>query len=131
MWMMRRQNIGLWLYAKTLVQIGGGKVGNIIKRIAKNDPDLTGTVELGGERVTNSHMRMLAAALKNNTVVSGLSLHSNPGISSPGVIALAETMKMNTRIRTLDLDYNRQIGENGGNALLDMLRADRTVPSTS
>ena len=76
-WAMRRQGLGVRAYAKMLVQIGGGKVGNIIKRIARDDPGFAGRVDLSHSGVTDAHARMLAAALKTNTRVTQLILGGN------------------------------------------------------
>ena len=125
-WAMRRQGLGVRAYGKLLVQIGGGKAGNLIKRVAANDGTLAGKVDLGSTGMTDAHARMLAKALEGNTVVTALNLWDN-SIGDAGVAALAAALKTNTRVTRLDLRYNQAITDAGGRALLDMLRANTAV----
>ena len=76
---MRRQGLGPRAYGVMLLEIGGGKAGNLIKRVAANDATLVedGVVDLSNLGVTDAHARMLAKALEGNTVVTGLKLGGN------------------------------------------------------
>ena len=72
-WMeMKRLHMKPCAYFLMLIEVGGGKVGNIAKAIGNNDLKYEGEVDLralGVRYVSDAHARMLLEALKQNTTV--------------------------------------------------------------
>ena len=76
---MRRRNMNASQYFVMLIQVGGGKVGNLAKRLARNDPQIS-VVALRSSDISDAHLRMLLQSLKKNTVVTGIELGNTDGL---------------------------------------------------
>ena len=105
-WKMKCRKMNVKLYIKMVLQIGGGRAGNIATRIANKDAELD-RVDLRNSDVTDFHVWMLAKALKENAIVTRIDLSSNNFITDKGGRALLDALRINTTVREVVVDYTR------------------------
>ena len=127
-WEMRKRRMGPRAYGVMLLQMGGGKAGNIAKRIANNDPTLGKQIDLRDSDVTDAQMHLLAEALKANTPhVTRINFSSNQMITDKGLAELAQGLKTNTHVVGLDFRLCDGLTDEAGKALLDLLCVNTTI----
>ncbi|KAG0041713.1 hypothetical protein BGZ83_001406, partial [Gryganskiella cystojenkinii] len=102
------------------------KVVRVLAEALKFNTTLT-SLDLHSNSIGGSGTQALGEALKTNTTLTSLNLWNN-SIGDSGAQALGEALKTNTSLATLILQWN-SIGGSGGQALGESLKTNTTLTS--